>query len=557
MRITNVAFASALVFLCSCGSGGPSNTGEGGVPPQPRTVVGTQIVTYVSETGTTDVPDDLSKTTIAAYVPDASGGYTMLPGSGTIDGRYSIPDVPAGEYLLQIGSSHFWTSATNIDTGSQVQGRANPTPSTTGEMLSFDVALSVPVQPYVPSQPYDVFELVDPNLASGSFTYSGPNAQPSGTFNGVILWPSPLIDASLGDKSYLIHLKFIDSEPTLSSSQAIYTRTQEEMTPALSIQMAPGVTTSVTSSMVQGASAKYRANFRLSAFAALSSQMVAGRDTSSGVMFAGVAAAPPFAIAGGLPDGILSYGYSPVNTLATFQIYPDASASDLDLGDVAYHNGFPQDYKTLAFADWEQTADFSLSGAWPADVRAHITTNSLTLPTATQPLSPLLGTVTSLRLDSADVFNTQLSAVSLTPTISWQPPAVGVPNFYQVDVMQLTVAHCPHCPHPDYTITANVATFQTQRTSLTLPSGVLAPGSTFVLVVTAKNAVALNIESAPLRTTYPFAYADGISQMFTTTGTAPAAAAQAQGSYGPLMRSRKDLSVRRALAVGTKALSDR
>lgn len=551
MRIICFVVASALIGLCSCGSGGAPGS------PKPRTVVGTQIVGYVSETGTTDVPDDLSKTTIAAYVPDASGGYTRLPGSGTIDGHYSIPDVPAGEYLLQIGSSYFWTSATTMDTGSQVQGRANPTQSTNGEMLSFDVALSLPVQPYVPGQPYDAFELVDPNVASESYTSSGPNTQPSGTFNWAILWPNPLIDASLGDKSYLIHLKFIDSGPTLSSSQSIYTRTQEEMTPALSIQMVSGITTSVTSSMVQGASATYRANIRLSAFAALSSQMVAGRDTSSGVMFAGVAAVPPFAIAGGLPDGILSYGYSPISTLATFQIYPDASASDLDLGDVAYRNGFPQDYKTLAFGDWEQSADFSLSGAWPADVRAHITMNSLTSPTATQPLSALLGPVTSLRLDGADTFNTQLSGVGLTPTITWNPPTLGVPNFYQVDVIQLTIFECFHCAHPFGTESTNVATFQTQRTSLTLPTGVLAPGSTFVLVVTAKNAVALNIESAPLRTTYPFWQADAISQMITTAGTAPAAAAHAQGSYGPLMRSRKELSVRRALAVGTKALSER
>lgn len=545
MRIACFTIASTLIALCSCGSGGPLNSGGAAIPPQPRTVVGTQIVTYVSETGTTGIPDDLSKTTIAAFAPDASGAYTMLPGSGTADGHYSIPDVPAGEYLLQIGSSYFWSSATNMDTGSQVQGRANPlsSPSPYGETLGFDVALSVPTQPYVPGQPYDAFELVAPNLASGFFTALGPNAQRGATFNGGISWPGPLIDASLGDKSYLIHLKFTD--PTFgTSSPEVYTRTQEEMTPVLSIQMMPGVTTRVTGSMVQGVSATYRANFRLSAFAALNSQMVAGTDTSSGgVMFAGLAAAPPFAFGGGLPDGILSYLYSPVNTLATLQIYPDASGwADLDLGDVAYRNGFPQDYKTLAFFDLLQSESFSPSGAFPVSINANIAMNSLSPPTATQPLSPLLAPVTSLRLDGADVFNTQLSAVSLTPTITWNPPTLGVPNFYQVDVIQLTVVECLHCAHPLGTESTNVATFQTQRTSLTLPPGVLIPGSTFVLVVTAKNAVALDLQSAPLRTTYPFAYADAISQMFTTAGTGPAAVAQAQGSYGPLLRARKNTS---------------
>ena len=91
-----------------------------------------------------------------------------------------------------------------------------------------------------------------------------------------------------------------------------------------------------------------------------------------------------------------------------------------------------------------------------------------------------------------------------------------------------------------------MATFQTQQTSLKLPPGVLMPGSSYVIVVTAKNAVALNLDEAPVRTTYPFAYADTVSQPFTTAGTAPAdIVGVARISYGPLVRSRKDVSPRR------------
>jgi hypothetical protein len=316
------------------------------------------------------------------------------------------------------------------------------------------------------------------------------------------------------------------------------------MTPALSIQMVPGVVTDVNDSMTQGASGIFRANFKLSAFAALSSQMVSAPYTPLGTLFAGVAAAPPFAVTGGFP-GVLNPTY-PVATLVTFDIFPhSATAFDIDFGDTTYHNGFPQDYKPLVFAIWSLTADFRPSGAFPASLNADITMNSLTPPTATQPILPVIGPVTALRLDGGDVFGTQLSGVSLTPTIMWNPPAMGMPNFYQIDLVQLTIGHCQQftpCAHPDYTILTNVATFQTQQNSLVLPPGVLMPGSTYVLVVTAKNAVAANLDSAPLRTTYPFANADALSQMFTTAGTAPAAAAQVQRDYGPLMRRRKDLS---------------
>jgi hypothetical protein len=534
--------AAALIFLCSCGSGGPASSGGGPGPVQERTVTGIQVVTYISETGKTDVPDDLSKTTIAAYVPDGSGGYNMLPGSGSADGHYSIPNVPAGGYLLQIGSSYFWTSATNIDTGSQVQGRPNPTPSPTGlEKIDFDVALTVPTQS-PDSEFVDKFELVDPNIATGEFEYA-PNASSSDSFDQVWFWVDALIDASLGDKTYLSHL--ITSGQRDSTTQIVYgTLVQEEITPALSIQMVPGVTTNLSSSMVQGPAATFRANFKLSSFGALSPQMVA-QSLQTGDLFAGVAAAAPLNTAGGFPGSFNSTAPYPVSTLAAFQLSPPAPAADFDLGDMSYRSGFPANYTTLVFADWVTSAFFSLSGASTTSLNADIKMNTLTAPTATKPLTPLIGPVTALSLDGTDAFNKQSSDVSLTPTIAWNVPLLGTPSFYQVDVIQLTVVPCQIRFFNACTVSTNVATFQTQQTSLTLPPGLLTPGSTYVLAVTAKNAVAANLDSSPLRITYPFAYADAISQMFTTAGVQSAAVAHTQGSYGPLIRSRKDLSARR------------
>lgn len=526
----------AVMGLCACGSGGQSSTVQV-VPPPPRTVTGTQVVSYVSETGSVDVPDDLSKTTITAYVPSGSGGYTATAGSGTADGHFSIQNIPAGFYLLLIGSSYFWTSATNIDTGSQVQGRANPTPATSGEKINFDVTLTQP------TQSTDQFELVDPNLPAEYFSYLPINTPPSNTYSQVFFWPSALIDASQGDKAYLVRVTATSGFANAGPHQTqYYAKVQDEMTPALLIQMVPGVMTDVTSSMTQGPAQTFRANFKLSAFAALNSQMAVGQDITPGTLGAGASAAPPFAVVGGSSGSLGVPGYR-LDTLANFSIFPpDTSVYDVDLGDFAYRNGFPADYKTLVFADWAIANEYSPSGAFPASLKADLVMDSLTLPTATQPIAPVLGPVQALRLDGADVFNNQLNGVSLTPTITWQPPAIGVANFYQVDVVQLTIGTCIACAHPQFTVTTNVATFQTQQTSLTLPSGVLSPGSTYVLVVTAKNAVGVNLDSMPLRTTYPSASADALSQMFTTAGTPTASAVPPQGSYGPLLRNRKNTS---------------
>jgi hypothetical protein len=446
--------------------------------------------------------------------------------------------VPSGSYLLQIGSSYFWTSATNVDNGHQVQGRPNPTPSSTGETIAFDVALTVPIQFT------DRFELVDPNTAEGYFSYV-PSSASGNTYNQTFFWPNDLIDASAGDKAYLSHLR--QTGLTLDSShQVLYsTQAQEEMTPALSIQMVAGVTTNVSGSMAQGVPGIFRANFKLSAFAALSSQMAGvGLSASTGSMFAGLAAVPPFAVAGGFPGDIPSTSY-PVATLVAYDLEPSsANPPDLDLGSYAYNNGFPQNYTTVLFVDWGFAESYSLAGAFPTSLPATIKMNSLSSPMSTQPVAPVLGPVTALRLDGTDIFNTQQTGISLAPTITWKAPSLGTANFYQIDVVQLTVEHCSMCPHPDYTVTTNVATFQTQQTSLTLPTGLLAPGSNYVVTVTAKNAVASNLDAAPLRTTYPFAYTDALSQMFTTSGTSMGIVAETKRSYGPLARNRKDLSPR-------------
>lgn len=506
-----LAVICTLIGLCACGSNGQSNSTQSGGPP--RTIAGTQMVSYISETGTVDVPDDLSKTAITAYIPNGSR-YDAIAGSGTSDGHYTIPNVPVGFYLLQIGSNYFWTSATNIDTGSQVQGRANSIPATTGELINFDVTLNQP------TQSTDQFVLVVPNLPAEFFSFLPLNTPPSNTYNQVFFWPNSLIDASTGDKSYLIRVEATNAFANPGPHQTEYfAKVQQEMTPPLSIQMVHGVTTDVTSSMLQGSPQTFRANFKLSAFAALNSQMTVGQNVTPGTLVAGIAAAPPFAVVGGSTGSLHGPGYR-LDTLADFSIFPpDSSVYDVDLGDFAYRNGFPADYKTLLYADWGLANTYSLSGAFPASLSAHLIMDSLTLPTATQPLSPAMGPVRALRLDGTDVFNNQLSGVSLAPTITWQPPAIGVPNFYQVNVVQLTVGTCTACPHPQFTTTTNVAMFQTQQTTLTLPSGVLSPGSTYVLVVTAKNAVAQNLDSMPLKITYPSASADALSQMFTTAGS--------------------------------------
>src|ERR1019366_5696963 len=75
------------VALCAAASGEEL--------PATRTVTGTRIGHYTNGA----VPVDLSAMTIAAYIPSGSG-YTVITGTGTSSGTFTIANVPTGFYLL-------------------------------------------------------------------------------------------------------------------------------------------------------------------------------------------------------------------------------------------------------------------------------------------------------------------------------------------------------------------------------------------------------------------------------------------------------------------------
>src|SRR5207237_6339838 len=71
------------------------------VPPPP--VTGMAVDTWVGDTNVVAVANDLSGG-INALVPTAGGGFTVHAGTGTINGTFTIPDVPDGYYYVQYGT---------------------------------------------------------------------------------------------------------------------------------------------------------------------------------------------------------------------------------------------------------------------------------------------------------------------------------------------------------------------------------------------------------------------------------------------------------------------
>jgi hypothetical protein len=123
-------------------------------------------------------------------------------------------------------------------------------------------------------------------------------------------------------------------------------------------------------------------------------------------------------------------------------------------------------------------------------------------PLATAPLdaAPLVTPPRDLRVNGLAA-NVALAGVGTGPTLSWSPPALGTPTSYLVRVQQL----------PGFAL---VVSARTAGTSLRIPDGVLAPGSTYFAWVTARVASAERLD-APLRNEFGASSADAVTATIT------------------------------------------
>jgi hypothetical protein len=122
------------------------------------------------------------------------------------------------------------------------------------------------------------------------------------------------------------------------------------------------------------------------------------------------------------------------------------------------------------------------------------------------PMTPALSSVQNPKINGKDFFEAQ-GNVGLTPTLSWDPPALGTPSRYSVRIRRLR----RNPQDPTTTIAANVGTVFTPSTSLTIPPGVLQPGAVYAFRIRAFQSP--TSATSPHRLAYPTAFADVLSNL--------------------------------------------
>jgi hypothetical protein len=409
---------------------------------QTRTLSGHEIGHYKNGA----VPTDLSTVAIAALVPNGSG-YTTITGTGSSDGKFTIPDVPTGFYLLQIGTSYLWTSNTMVDADSNYGYRSTVVPANSSTQISLDFtnldAWRID----------DFFEIVCPHndsyVTTDDYLYGGVSMGATSFTGTYTLGPSWILsDASLGDQYYAAELV-----PQSVGGYGFLTLARYYAPPKFT--QAQGSDTPIDGKLKTIPQTKtFEANIN---GADLVAQAVAANPAAT--LDSGGCALDAY-------PGSLAKGQT---TDTPDLVFCPPVTTNGDLGPVPYGDPYPASWPLFVGYFYSAYTNYLAPGATgSASIVTFIQGYTVNLPSTTSPITPLIGVAQNPTING-EAFFTNQTGVGLTPLLQWSAPAVGTATYYVVSIYQLfnSGGNTVYSPLP--------FSFSTAQTSLRIP-GVLTAG---------------------------------------------------------------------------------
>jgi hypothetical protein len=455
------ALAMALISVASYAAASSNQLNQSLNPPSTRTVSGTRIIHYKNR----PVPVDLSQRTIAALVLNGSGGYNVLPGTGTSNGTFSIPNVPAGSYLLQIGANYVWTSRTVVDVDSILDFRSDTVqanPNTTS--ITFDLTN------LHAWQQTDLFEMVCPNNSTFDFF---PGTVGETTFTGNFPYFGALSVGSEGDQYYVAQLT------TQNLGGFVFDGLARHMAPA-KFNQAQGSDTPINGRLKSIAqNEKFEVNINAADLGAQALAANPGATLNSG--FFGLSVYP----------GSFAKGQNTSTADLVLFSAPPFITTNGDLGQVRYGNPYSSKWSRYVGLNWSAQTNYTAPGATSsATLITFVSVSTLKLPSPTSPIKPLAGVVSKPSINGRNFFKDRIG-VGTTPVLKWSAPKVGAANNYLVQIYQLS-------DNGGNTVISAIATFYTQSRSLTVPQGLMSTGSGYVFVIQSDYIPGVNFAKTPL-----------------------------------------------------------
>jgi hypothetical protein len=417
------------------------------------------------------VPLDLSAATVGAWVPTVDGSsYNWRPGTGQASGTFLIPNVERTPYLLQFGGSYVWATSRTLDLSGADLGRPDV------QLEAEETQLSVMLNEMSPWQDGDDLQLHSANAGIGYFsaasctspTWTPPNPGER-FFSQTIDYafslqncgsPAARIDAARGDELYVTQL-VSRSEAGMEFQELLRSYQTNRLEGGGNMLTLRGF-------MQQLPTTTRTLNYPASSFEALA------------------LAAHPTAV---LTTTSLNLGILPGYTqFGAFAGWPDLALANgaAGQGDLVtqftYGNPFPASWPQFVTALSSARVSYSViredgSRSTPRNFSVY-TYSQQPLTGNTTPVTPQVGPPRDLRINGS-VATGELSNVGLTPLLSWTPPAVGSPNYYQLRMYELFATSTGS------TSRLQVASLTTTQTQVRLPPGMLAAGKTYYVEVRA------------------------------------------------------------------------
>lgn len=461
-----------------------------GKPTGTRSVVGVQVAQIVSGPAIELVPVDLTGVSFRAYVTGSGGALVPVVGTGFANGTFTIPDVPDGPYLLRADRTFVATDAGVVDLGFAQFTRRDAVPLENPVTAQMHLQLSN----LIGWQATDQWQLFSPIVDDYAFGLATSHPLAAGSSSMDVTIDAGDLDTGFNaitppDELYVSQLTTTDDDgiPYLSMRRLFSTTTAE---------LVDSETDSITGAFtdVSGA-ATGTFDFRGSEFWALRSSITPSIEPD----------ALPLLDVFGQP-GSLEHGS--FSATPDYLIYTSVSTADTMLTNASWGE-IPGGFETAVLAVVSTAKPYLAAGASVPHEETGGIASATSLAEATSgPIAPRMSPVRNPKLDGGDLF-APASGVGLTPTFTWDPPAVGTATRYSVRIRALV-----RDPVDSSRTRARlIATFHTSQTSVTVPPGVLEPGGSYMVRIRASDPPFP--ASIPNRTTFPLATADVLSAVFS------------------------------------------
>lgn len=466
-------------------------------------VSGTKIDTFLSDTGETAVAADLSKSTIVAWLPDGHGGYAMQPGRGSADGTFTVPNVAPGPYVLQVDDTYLATHSHVIDLGAVELGRVDGVPA------AMPMSYLLNLTGLVPWQPTDILEV----YSAGATQFGFDQDDGTGTIFMTGVTTVSHTETISGARNFLPNLLdpardvlYIGQIASRTVGPLLYQSFAKLLLPS-GIRQVDGQTTTVSGMLTDVPMPQtFGADFRATAFAQ-AAQSINPRAIVFSNAGIDVNTRPG-------PSGYGLYGATMDLLFATFPM--GAQPSDQRVSS-SFGTPAPADWGIFVDAEQAMTVQYTLPGAagpTPPGAISGVVRVDVDVATAqAQPLAPRLTPVSAPSIDGRSFFDDQ--SVGPTPTLSWSLPSLGKPTDYRIYFNPLVLNKNRQTRRG----TTGVVTLLTSDTSITLPPGLLKPGSSYAIRVDAEIVGGVSGARQPLRSDLPYAAASVLSGVITVGGS--------------------------------------